>query len=46
MLRSQLCNRAEAEEVASSVQGGNPAQGIPCGGTETVVASPALYIDY
>jgi len=32
--------------LSSSVEGGNPAQGILCGGTETVVATPALYIDY
>ncbi|MEQ1632226.1 MAG: hypothetical protein ABL997_07615 [Planctomycetota bacterium] len=32
--------------LSSTVVGGNPAQGGLCGGTETVVASPALYIDY
>jgi hypothetical protein len=32
--------------LGAPVTGGIPAQGIPCGGTETYAVTPALYIDY
>ncbi len=32
--------------LGAFVEGGIPAQGIPCGGTETYAVTPALYIDY
>ena len=32
--------------LGAPVIGGIPAQGIPCGGTETYAVTPALYIDY
>ncbi|MEQ1632505.1 MAG: hypothetical protein ABL997_09040 [Planctomycetota bacterium] len=32
--------------LGTGVEGGIPAQGIPCGGTEFVAVTPALYIDY
>ena len=32
--------------LSTPVTGGNPEWGVLCGGTEYVVASPALFLDY